>query len=70
VQGYVYNRDVLASNFRALFTLQFNQWSKNPKKAENLWPLSMDEIEQLTADEMYARNRNIIASIEASGSMN
>ena len=52
----------MASNFRALFQLQFNQWSRHPKQAHELWPLSIDEnhIEQLTEEEMYKRNEQII----------
>ena len=52
----------MASNFRALFQLQFNQWSRHPKSANELWPLSIDENYEieLTEDEMYARNKAII----------
>lgn len=52
----------MASNFRALFHLQFNQWSKYPKGAAELWPLSIDEnnTEQLTEEELYGRNEQII----------
>ena len=52
----------MASNFRALFQLQFNQWSKHPKSAIELWPLSIDEsdIEPMTDEEMYKRNEEII----------
>lgn len=52
----------MSANFRALFHLQYCQWSKHPKSAEQLWPLnSIDgEIEQLTEEEMYARNKKII----------
>lgn len=51
----------MASNFRALFQLQFNQWSKYPKQAAELWPLSIDDqSEQLTDEEMYQRNEIII----------
>jgi hypothetical protein len=51
----------MASNFRALFQLQFNQWSKHPKGAAELWPLSIDDqLEQLSDEEMYARNERII----------
>lgn len=51
----------MASNFRALFQLQFNQWSKHPKGASELWPLSIDEQpEVLTDEEMYKRNEQII----------
>jgi hypothetical protein len=60
LNGYIYNRDVLSSNFRALFWLQFNQYSKTPKSAESLWKLSIDQNNELTAAEMYERNKNII----------
>jgi len=62
VRAYIHNRDAMASNFRALFQLQFNQWSKHPKGAAELWPLSIDEsdVEPLTEEEMYKRNEEII----------
>jgi len=51
----------MSANFRMLFTLNFNQWSKHPKDPETLWPLSFDnQIEVLSEDEMYARNKAII----------
>lgn len=54
----------MASNFRALFQLQFNQWAKlgERKSASELWPLSIDEneVEPLTDEEMYKRNEEII----------
>lgn len=51
----------MAANFRALFQLQFNQWSKHPKSATELWPLSIDDKqEELTDEEMYKRNEEII----------
>jgi hypothetical protein len=52
----------MSANFRMLFTLTYNQWAKNAKSPETLWPLiSIDEtIEPLTEDEMYARNKAII----------
>lgn len=62
----MYNRDVMSANFRALFQLQYNQWAKHPKQAEQLWPLSIDDRydEELTEDEMYARNAAIIAAYQ------
>lgn len=51
----------MASNFRALFQLQYNQWAKHSKSAKELWPLSIDTVgNELTEDEMYERNRIII----------
>ena len=55
-----------AANFRSLFTLGYNQYAKHPKSANQLWPLGIDGSNQsstMTADEMYARNRDIIASM-------
>ena len=68
VKAYIHNRDAMASNFRALFQLQFNQWSRNPKSANELWPLSIDEnyTEQLTEEELYARNKKIIDQYKGS----
>ena len=52
----------MSANFRALFQLQFNQWSKYPKQAHLLWPLSIDQIEheELTEEEMYQRAEVLI----------
>lgn len=52
----------MASNFRALFHLQFNQWSRHAKSAKELWPLSIDEnhTNKLSEEELYARNKAII----------
>jgi len=51
----------MSSNFRMLFTLNFNQWSRHPKTPEYLWPLVFDEKpEILTEEELYARNKEII----------
>lgn len=61
---------MMSANFRALFWLQFNQYAKTPKSQTQLWPLSFDHVNDETADEMYERNRKIIASMEASGAMN
>jgi hypothetical protein len=65
VDGWVYNRDINASNFRALFWLQFNQYSKHPKKAEDLWPLSVDQNSShgMTAEDMYERNKKVIENL-------
>lgn len=61
----------MSANFRALFHLQYNQWAKHPKQAERLWPLSIDHIEdELTEDEMYARNKAVIAAYLKSQSLN
>jgi len=53
----------MSANFRMLFALNFNQWSRNAKSPEVLWPLpSIDgEIEVLSEEDMYARNKAIIA---------
>ena len=69
VKAYVKNRDLMSANFRALFHLQFNQWAKNPKSRHELWPLSIDEIpdSNLTMNEIYERNREIIARYRAQG---
>lgn len=58
--AYIHNRDVMASNFRALFHLQYNQWAKHGKQASELWPLSIDNKEELPEDELYKRNERII----------
>jgi len=63
MQGYLSNRDIMASNFRALFALQYNQWAKHPMKPENLWPLDIDE--KPDAKEIYKRNEKIIKDYEA-----
>jgi len=64
VDGYVYNRDTMSANFRALFWLSFNQWSKTPKSSESLWPLSIDsDGQELSMDEIYERNKRIIESM-------
>lgn len=60
VQGYIHNRDVMSANFRALFVLNFNQWANHKKTAEQLWPLSFDYEDQLSEEEMYARNKLVI----------
>jgi len=62
VKAYVYSMDKRAENFRALFTLQYNQWAKpsDRKTPQQLWPLSIDEIEQMSEEEMYERNRLVI----------
>lgn len=63
VDGYIYNRQVNSSNFRALFALTFNQWAKKgeAKSPEALWPLPMldDLVPKMTADEMFERNKQI-----------
>lgn len=66
VDGYVYNRDTLSDNFRALFTLQFNQWAKKSeqKKPSQLWPLSFDNNQKQTSEDMYERNKKLIESIK------
>ena len=57
----------MASNFRALFHLQYNQWAKYTKSAQELWPLSIDEnVQVLSEEEMYERNARIIAEFERS----
>lgn len=59
--AYIYNRDKMSENFRALFQLQYNQWAKFTKQASELWPLSIDDQpEVITDDEMYKRNEEII----------
>lgn len=63
MQGYLYNRDVMASNFRALFSLQYNQWSKQKMSPQSLWPLDIDQT--LSAEEIYERNQKIIKDYEA-----
>jgi len=62
VQAYIYNRDMMSANFRMLYTLQFNQWAKRgqQKQPAKLWPLSFDTDHELPAEEMYARNAEII----------
>lgn len=52
----------MSANFRALFHLQYCQWAKHPKSAESLWPLDHidQQIEQLSEEEMYKRNKAII----------
>jgi len=61
----------MSANFRALFHLQYNQWAKHPKQPEQLWPLSFDHTEnELTEEEMYARNAAIIATYLKSQSLN
>ncbi len=55
----------MASNFRALFTIQYNQFAKHAKGATELWPLSIDSHkEELNAEDMYARNKRVIESME------
>jgi hypothetical protein len=64
VDGYIYNRDIEAANFRALFWLTFNQFSKHQRRAEELWPLSIDsDKEVMTMEEMYERNKRVIESM-------
>lgn len=61
--GWVYNRDMMSNNFRMLFMLQFNQWSKQKKDASQLWPIASidgEKAEPLTEEELYARNKKII----------
>lgn len=65
VDGYVYNRDTMSANFRALFTLQFNQYAKHPKNPDQLWPLSWDSANDMTMDEIYERNKRIIEAMES-----
>jgi len=52
----------MSANFRMLFWLNHNQWAKYPKNPEYLWPLSSidEQIEVLTEDQMYERNKIII----------
>jgi len=55
-----------SANFRALFTLGYNQYAKSPKSATQLWPLGIDNTNQsttLTSDEMFQRNKQIIDSM-------
>jgi hypothetical protein len=55
----------MASNFRALFHLQYNQWAGKGQRrtAKQLWPLSFDNNEvELTESELYRRNTEIIES--------
>src|SRR5660398_115485 len=64
IKGYVFNRDVMSSNFRALFSLSYNQNVKtgDRKKPELLWPLASIDNEgkqELTSDEMFCRNKKI-----------
>ena len=71
VQAYTHNRDVVASNFRALFHLQFNQWSKERRSAHELWPLSIDNMpNELTEEEMYERNAKIIKAYQEKHGIN
>lgn len=57
----MYNRDVMSANFRALFSLHYNQWAKSKKSPEQLWQLSIDGgINNLTEEEMYERNKKVI----------
>ena len=64
VKGYIYNRDVMSANFRALFTLIYHQYAKHPMSPERLWPLSIDRVKnEITAEEMYERNRKIIEAL-------
>ena len=65
VRGYVVNRDIMSSNFRALYYLSFNQWAKTPMSAQELWPLSIDaetspDDENLTIEQIYERNAKFI----------
>ena len=65
VKGYIYNRDVLASNFRALFTLGYNQYAAKGKNktAKELWPIdSIDnQVRQpRNNDDLYERNKKIV----------
>jgi hypothetical protein len=65
VAGFLINRDVEASNFRALFYLNYNQWAKQKMSPQKLWPLSIDQAEktkQLTMEEIYERNKKIIGN--------
>lgn len=60
----------MAANFRALFTLTFNQYAKHPKEPHQLWPLQIDHVNDLSMEEVYERNKRIINSMEKSGLMN
>jgi hypothetical protein len=67
VQGYIYNRDVMASNFRALFWLGYNQNVKkgDQKSDKQLWPLpSIDGIMKKSTEDIYERNKRIIKAHE------
>jgi len=65
VQGYIRNLDRMSANFRALFWLSFNQFAKTPKKAESLWPLSIDgdKTGGVADEDMYERNTRIIKAM-------
>ena len=65
LKGFIYNRDVLASNFRALFTLGYNHYAQKGKNktAKELWPIpSIDnqEVKGKNTDDLYERNKKLI----------
>lgn len=62
INGWRIKKDFISADFRSLFTLNYNQYSKTPKTCQQLWPLSIDTInnEKLEIDEIYERNKKII----------
>lgn len=56
---------MMQANFRMLYGIQYNQWAKPRRTNAQLWPIpSIDggEVEQLTEEEIYERNKEIIAN--------
>ena len=41
VQGWLWRKERRSADFRELYTLQFNQWSKSKKLSSQLWPLRL-----------------------------
>jgi hypothetical protein len=41
VQGWLYSMERRSADFRELYTLQFNQWSKIKKRQPQVWPLPL-----------------------------
>ena len=64
IEGAHTRNDIRSNDFRQLFALEYNIWSKQPKSAKRLWPLAIDtwNPNELTTDEHYERNKKIIGN--------
>lgn len=62
ITGRRLQRDLRSADFRNLYGLLLKINTKERRPIERLWPLLIDEMKkpELTADEMYERNRKIL----------